>query len=38
VLLGLADRFNGVVKGETPPEDAAATLQEQLTQIIEQES
>jgi multiple sugar transport system substrate-binding protein len=34
--LRLAEQFNGVVKGDTPPEEAAATLQEQLTQIIEQ--
>ena len=34
--LRLAEQFNGVVKGDTPPEEAAATLQKQLTQIIEQ--
>ena len=36
--LRLAEQFNGVVKGDTSPEDAAATLKEQLTQIIEQGS
>lgn len=36
--LRLAEQFNGVVKGDTPPEEAARTLQDQLTQIIEQGS
>lgn len=34
--LRLAEQFNSVVKGDVPPEEAARTLQDQLTQIIEQ--
>jgi multiple sugar transport system substrate-binding protein len=34
--LRLAEQFNNVVKGDTSPEEAASTLQDQLNQIIEQ--
>ena len=33
--LEMQEQFNGVVKGDTSPEDAVASLQDSLTQIIE---
>lgn len=36
--LRLAEQFNGVVKGDVAPDEAAGTLKDQLTQIIEQGS
>jgi multiple sugar transport system substrate-binding protein len=33
--LEMQEQFNGVVKGDTSPEDAVASLQDSLTQIVE---
>jgi multiple sugar transport system substrate-binding protein len=35
--LEMQEQFNGVVKGDTSPEDAVASLQQSLTQIVEAE-
>jgi multiple sugar transport system substrate-binding protein len=33
--LEMAEQFNGVVKGDTSPQDAVSSLQQSLEQIIE---